>query len=131
MSREVPQRMLALRSGAVLAAVLLLACAAPAARAGRGAAEAERHAGSVSRAGGATRGAPGPPAPVPPAGAATRGGAVPRAGAETHPRPRDYVAEARASFTAENRAYQFRRVVLSLVSPLAGIAAGLLLLFTG
>lgn len=45
--------------------------------------------------------------------------------------PRDYLAEARASFTPENRAYQSTRVTLSLVSPLLGIAAGLLLLFTG
>lgn len=44
---------------------------------------------------------------------------------------RDYVAEARAGFTPENREYQRIRVGLSLVSPLVGIAAGLLLLFTG
>src|SRR5712691_1014156 len=45
--------------------------------------------------------------------------------------PRDYVAEARASFTPENREYQRIRVGLNLLSPLVGVAAGLLLLFTG
>jgi Zn-dependent protease with chaperone function len=44
---------------------------------------------------------------------------------------RDYLAEARAAFTAENRAYQRQRVALAIVSPLVGIAVGLLLLFTG
>jgi STE24 endopeptidase len=45
--------------------------------------------------------------------------------------PRDYLAEARAAFTPENRAYQRTRVALAIVSPLAGIALGLLMLFTG
>ena len=45
--------------------------------------------------------------------------------------PRDYLAEARASFTPENRAYQRIRVALALVSPFVTIAAGLGLLFTG
>jgi len=58
--------------------------------------------------------------------------AEPAAAAAAVPAPgRDYVAEARAGFTPENREYQRIRVVLSLVSPLIGIAAGLLLLFTG
>ncbi|HEY6193636.1 MAG TPA: M48 family metallopeptidase [Candidatus Eisenbacteria bacterium] len=74
----------------------MLACSAPAAPTGGGAAAGARHAAPAA-----------------------------------HAHPRDYVAEARASFTPENRAYQLRRVVLSLLSPLAGIAAGLLLLFTG
>ena len=47
------------------------------------------------------------------------------------PAARDYLAEARAAFTPENRAYQRQRVALAVVSPLAGIAIGLLLLFTG
>jgi Zn-dependent protease with chaperone function len=47
------------------------------------------------------------------------------------PGPRDYLAEARAAFTPENRAYQRQRVMLATVSPLVGIAVGLLLLFTG
>jgi STE24 endopeptidase len=51
--------------------------------------------------------------------------------ATTPPAPRDYVAEARASFTPENREYQRIRIVLDLGSPLIGVAAGLLLLFTG
>ena len=45
--------------------------------------------------------------------------------------PRDYLAEARAAFTPENRAYQGTRVTLALVSPLASILLGLLMLFTG
>jgi Zn-dependent protease with chaperone function len=58
--------------------------------------------------------------------------AEPATAAATVPAPaRDYVAEARAGFTPENREYQRIRVVLSLVSPLIGVAAGLLLLFTG
>src|SRR5262249_36991265 len=44
---------------------------------------------------------------------------------------RDYLAEARAAFTPENRAYQRIRIVLALVSPLVSIAVGLLLLATG
>src|SRR5438552_4191320 len=57
--------------------------------------------------------------------------AAPRANSTSAARVRDYVAEARASFTPENREYQRLRVVLNLVSPLLGVAAGLLLLFTG
>ena len=64
------------------------------------------------------------------AGANATGKAAPAAMATARP-PRDYVAEARASFTPENRDYQRIRVVLSLLSPLVGVAAGLLLLFTG
>jgi Zn-dependent protease with chaperone function len=45
--------------------------------------------------------------------------------------PRDYLAEARAAFTPENRAYQRTRVALNLLSPLVGIAFGVWLLFTG
>ena len=45
--------------------------------------------------------------------------------------PRDYLAEARAAFTDENRAYQRQRVTLALVSPLVGVIAGLFLLFSG
>ena len=57
--------------------------------------------------------------------------AVQAAPVATAPAPRDYVAEARASFTPENHEYQRIRVVLNLLSPLVGVAAGLLLLFTG
>lgn len=45
--------------------------------------------------------------------------------------PRDYRAEARATFTSENRAYQRQRVRLSLLSPLVSVLAGLVLLFAG
>lgn len=45
--------------------------------------------------------------------------------------PRDYMAEARAAYTSENRAYQRIRVTLNLLSPLLGVLAGLLLMFTG
>ncbi len=55
----------------------------------------------------------------------------PQAAAPAAPTARDYLAEARASFTPENQAYQRIRVTLSLVSPLVAIGAGLLLLFTG
>ncbi|MBP8137487.1 MAG: hypothetical protein KAY61_04720, partial [Candidatus Eisenbacteria bacterium] len=47
------------------------------------------------------------------------------------PPARDYLAEARAGFTPENRAYSQTRVFLRLVGPLYGIFAGFLLLFTG
>lgn len=45
--------------------------------------------------------------------------------------PRDYLAEARAAYTPENRAYQSARVLLHIVSPLLGILVGVMLLFTG
>src|SRR5262245_40459830 len=45
--------------------------------------------------------------------------------------PRDYLAQARAAFTPENREYQRIRVALAIVSPLVSIAVGMLLLFTG
>jgi Zn-dependent protease with chaperone function len=45
--------------------------------------------------------------------------------------PRDYVAEAFASFSPENRAYAGARVVVRLLGPLYGILMGLLIMFTG
>jgi len=57
--------------------------------------------------------------------------ATPKDSAVVRPATRDYIAEARAAFTPENRAYQRQRVALAIVSPLVGIAVGLLLLFTG
>ncbi|MFN8588712.1 MAG: M48 family metallopeptidase [Candidatus Eisenbacteria bacterium] len=44
---------------------------------------------------------------------------------------RDYLAEARAGFTPENRAYSHTRVFLRLVGPLYGILAGLFVMFSG
>lgn len=45
--------------------------------------------------------------------------------------PRDYLAEARASYTPVSRAYQDTRVVLALLGPLYGALVLLVLLFTG
>jgi Zn-dependent protease with chaperone function len=47
------------------------------------------------------------------------------------PPPRDYVAEARANFTPENRAYSGTRTVLGFVAPLYGLLMALLILFSG
>jgi len=47
------------------------------------------------------------------------------------PPHRDYLAEARAAYTPENRAYQNTRVVLLFVDPVYGVLVALLLLFTG
>jgi len=44
---------------------------------------------------------------------------------------RDYLAEARASFTPENRAYQRLRVGLALLSPLVAVALGVVMVATG
>ena len=69
---------------------------------------------------------------APAAGAEQPWSAAARVGQGTaRPATRDYVAEARANFTPENHAYQRFRVALNLWSPLLGVAAGLLLLFTG
>lgn len=43
----------------------------------------------------------------------------------------DYLAQARASFGAESRAYAGARVVVRIIGPLYGIVCGLLLMFTG
>ncbi|HTR96969.1 MAG TPA: M48 family metallopeptidase [Candidatus Acidoferrales bacterium] len=51
--------------------------------------------------------------------------------AVAHVSPRDYLAEARASYDAVSRAYNGTRVVLRLLGPVYGILCGLLLLFTG
>lgn len=45
--------------------------------------------------------------------------------------PRDYVAEVRANFTRENRAYSGTRTVLDTVAPLYGLLVSLLILFSG
>jgi len=48
-----------------------------------------------------------------------------------HGGPRDYVAEARANFTPENRAYSGTRVALGFVEPFYNMVVGLILLFSG
>jgi STE24 endopeptidase len=45
--------------------------------------------------------------------------------------PRDYVAEVRANFTPQNRAFSTTRAVLGFVDPLYGILVGLFFLFSG
>ncbi len=45
--------------------------------------------------------------------------------------PRDYLAEVRANFTPENRAYAARRTMLGFLEPLWAIAVGLVILFSG
>lgn len=60
--------------------------------------------------------------------------AVPVAAVEAPAAPagaRDYLAEAAAAFTPENRSYSDTRVFLMIAGPLYGILAGLLLMFTG
>ena len=47
------------------------------------------------------------------------------------PPPRDYVAEVRANFTPENRAYSTTRATLGFIEPLYGILMGLFILFSG
>lgn len=47
------------------------------------------------------------------------------------PPPRDYLAEMRAAFTPETRAYWGTRVALAFIAPLAVILVGLLVLFSG
>jgi Zn-dependent protease with chaperone function len=44
---------------------------------------------------------------------------------------RDYLAEIRANFSEEDRAYRSKRTFLAVASPFYGIAMGLLILFTG
>lgn len=45
--------------------------------------------------------------------------------------PPDYVAEVRAGFTAENRAYQQTRVALAFLEPLYALLVGVVVLFSG
>lgn len=53
------------------------------------------------------------------------------AGLDARATPRDYIAEVRAGFTAENRDYSGTRTVLALVSPLYDILIALVILFSG
>jgi STE24 endopeptidase len=47
------------------------------------------------------------------------------------PPPRDYVAEVRANFTPQNRAYATTHAALGFIEPLYGILLGLFMLFSG
>ena len=47
------------------------------------------------------------------------------------PPPRDHVAEVRANFTPQNRAYATTRAALGFIEPLYGILLGLFILFSG
>jgi Zn-dependent protease with chaperone function len=70
-----------------------------------------------------------------PAGGITAASAADTAAAApvvpARPAAPDYLAEARASFGPESRAYAGTRVVVRIVGPLYGIVCGLLLMFTG
>jgi Zn-dependent protease with chaperone function len=63
--------------------------------------------------------------------AAADSATVDSAAAAPAPPPRDYVAEVRANFTPENRAYSGTRTVLDFVAPLYGLLLSLLILFSG
>src|SRR5215510_1502146 len=45
--------------------------------------------------------------------------------------PRDYVADIRAAFTPENRAYSSSRTALAFVGPLYSVVVAVVLLFSG
>jgi Zn-dependent protease with chaperone function len=55
----------------------------------------------------------------------------PEAAEPAPPPARDYLAEMRAGFTPENRAYARTKMLLRIVRPLAGIGLALLALFSG
>jgi Zn-dependent protease with chaperone function len=89
---------------------------------------ADQRAGGPARAAEIQR-APGPALEasiaVPDSAAAETTAAAPA------PSPRDYIAEVRANFTAENRAYSGTRTVLDFVAPLYGLLVSLIILFSG
>ncbi|MEK7329693.1 MAG: M48 family metallopeptidase, partial [Candidatus Eisenbacteria bacterium] len=62
---------------------------------------------------------------------AVRDSATADSAAAPAPPPRDYLAEVRANFTPENRAYSGTRTVLAFVAPLYGLLVALLILFSG
>ena len=77
--------------------------------------------------------APGPATPSDSLDAITPAQAFPRdtlAGAAPAP-PRDYIAEVRAAFTPENRAYSQIRTVLAFVAPLYDVIIAMVILFSG
>jgi Zn-dependent protease with chaperone function len=51
--------------------------------------------------------------------------------AQVPPATRDYIAEVRANFTPENRAYATKRVALAFLEPIYGLLAALAILFSG
>lgn len=81
----------------------------------------------------AQRGAAPPPAPAmtPEALAESALVGLPELPAGAPGGARDYLAEARAGFSADNRTYQSIRVTLSFVRPLFAIGVALFLLFSG
>ena len=115
-----------------MAPVLLAAALSLGTVGARGACAAPAGAG-VSAPAAAAPVAPVPAGVVEPPDAIAPESAAALAAPERAPRPpaRDYLAEARASFGAESRAYAGARVVVRIVGPLYGILCGLLILFTG
>lgn len=115
MSRSPHRRYLA----AALAAVIAL-CGVPAA-----AAQPPAPADTVLDVGGMA-------APDASAADSSTGAAAPAESLAAVPAPpRDYVAEVRANFTPENRAYSGVRTVLDFVGPLYGFLVALIILFSG
>ncbi len=68
---------------------------------------------------------------APPDSTAADSSAADSAAAAPVPPPRDYIAEVRANFTPENRAYSGVRTVLAFVAPLYGLLVALIILFSG
>lgn len=66
-----------------------------------------------------------------PGSAAVDSVAADSAAAAPVPPPRDYVAEVRADFTPENRAYSGTQTALGFIAPLYGLLVALLILFSG
>jgi Zn-dependent protease with chaperone function len=129
----------ALRRFAVITlAVSFATLFAIASQSGRARAQAAVSAATESSMATATRadsaGAPADSAAMRPDSLAARSDSAaiaPGTAGTTPPAPRDYIAEVRAAFTPENRAYSTRRVWLAIIEPFYAIAVGLLLLFSG
>jgi Zn-dependent protease with chaperone function len=70
-------------------------------------------------------------ASIPAVPVATAPAADTAAAALTPAAPRDYIAEVRANFTPENRAYASKRITLAFLEPIYGLLAALVILFSG